>query len=143
MESEREARPCLCALLSFRTRIEAFTDEMNDVQVLPTKRPRGFIRRSCMNYTVRLGLHTEHPRRLGLHTEHPRPAAALALSKARKKRFIHVWKKNLWASSESRSGRGSERRELLVHTGVLDAVEVCLFGLVCVRVLAFHVWSCV
>ena len=61
-------------------------------------------------HTVRLGLHTEHPRRLGLHTEHPRPAAALALSKARKKRFIDVWKKNLWASSESRSGRGSERR---------------------------------
>jgi hypothetical protein len=43
-------------------------------------------------------------------TSETRRAAALAQSKARKKRFIHVWKQNLWASAESRSGVGSERR---------------------------------
>lgn len=29
--------------------------------------------------------------------------------KARQKRFIRVWKQNLWGSAESKSGRGSER----------------------------------
>ena len=43
-------------------------------------------------------------------TSQTRRAAALAQSKARKKRFIHIWKQNLWASAESRSGVGSERR---------------------------------
>ena len=36
--------------------------------------------------------------------------AAHTRAKLRKRRFVQVWKQNLWSSAESRSGRGSERR---------------------------------